>query len=97
DVARRVLPGSERSGRAQAPRAVGPRPARPLRTPIGRDERTAIADMQVHPWRCVCSLNLPFGYFGTGFLVGPRTVVTAGHCVHDAPLGGWASSIEVIP
>ena len=35
-------------------------------------------------------------YRGTGFLVGPRAVVTAGHCVYMHGLG-WARSIEVHP
>jgi V8-like Glu-specific endopeptidase len=36
------------------------------------------------------------GAIGTGWLVGPRTVVTAGHCVHHQGFfGGWASVIEV--
>jgi V8-like Glu-specific endopeptidase len=35
---------------------------------------------------------------GTGWFVGPRTVLTAGHCVRsNAMLGGWAASIEVSP
>jgi V8-like Glu-specific endopeptidase len=35
---------------------------------------------------------------GTGWLVGPRTVITAGHCVFDGPnLGGFAASIAVTP
>jgi glutamyl endopeptidase len=35
---------------------------------------------------------------GTGWLVGPRTVITAGHCVFDGPnLGGFAARIAVTP
>jgi len=34
---------------------------------------------------------------GTGTMVNPNTVLTAGHVVYDASDGGWATSIEVIP
>jgi glutamyl endopeptidase len=30
-------------------------------------------------------------------MIGPRTLVTAGHCVFMAELGGWADRIEVTP
>ncbi len=34
---------------------------------------------------------------GTGFLVTPNLVLTAGHCVYDKRFGGWAEMITVIP
>jgi glutamyl endopeptidase len=36
-------------------------------------------------------------WIGTGWLVGPRVLVTAGHCVYLHNNGGWARQIEVIP
>ena len=72
-----------------------------VRTVIGQDERTRIWATALAPWRHICQLDLegPIGTFkGTGWLVGPRTVVTAGHCVHYPPFfEGWASRIVVSP
>ena len=68
---------------------------------IGADNRIRINPTTAYPWRAICALRITAangqGYIGTGWLVSPRTVLTAGHCVfmHDA--GGWVRSIEVIP
>ena len=67
---------------------------------LGRDELVAISTAENGPWRWNCKLviNMPDGdYVGTGFLIGDRTVITAGHCVHGGKGGQWATSIEVIP
>jgi glutamyl endopeptidase len=51
------------------------------------------------PWKLVCALEIdsPWGIFvGTGWFAGPRTLVTAGHCVFDArQMGGWAREIRI--
>lgn len=68
---------------------------------IGPDDRVRVTNTRLYPWRAICSLRILAAngarYIGTGWLVSPRTVITAGHCVflHDA--GGWARSIDVIP
>ena len=36
-------------------------------------------------------------YVGTAWLVGPRLLLTAGHCVYMSDEGGWVREIEVIP
>lgn len=73
-------------------------------SPDGVDSRVQITNTRDIPWRWICSLyivdqdNMP--WVGTGWLVGPRTVITAGHCVYiHKPKGttGWARSIDVIP
>jgi V8-like Glu-specific endopeptidase len=64
------------------------------------DDRIRIHNTEADPWCRICCLiiNGPAGRgVGTGFFVGPRTVITAGHCVHDQQMGGWAQSIRVIP
>ncbi|MCA9832017.1 MAG: serine protease, partial [Dehalococcoidia bacterium] len=66
---------------------------------IGTDDRVRITNTTAIPWRRICALRINFSgrfYRGTGFLVGPRAVVTAGHCVYMHGLG-WARSIEVHP
>jgi len=74
----------------------------PFESVIGRDERVRILDTDLAPWRMICALRMrgPSGgsAMGTGWFIGPRTVLTAGHCVFSNHFfGGWASSIEVIP
>lgn len=68
---------------------------------IGRDTRVRVRGTTRLPWRRYCALRItmPSGatFRGTGFLIGPRAVATAGHCVYLHDQGGWAQSIEVIP
>lgn len=68
---------------------------------IGTDDRLRINLTTRVPWRRHCALRIfmPSGatYRGTGFLIGPRAVATAGHCVYLEKQGGWARRIEVIP
>ncbi|MCB2096285.1 MAG: trypsin-like peptidase domain-containing protein, partial [Parvularculaceae bacterium] len=66
---------------------------------IGTDDRIRINGTTNTPWRRFCALKIYFKgatYRGTGFFIGPRAVVTAGHCVY-LPQHGWATKIEVIP
>lgn len=74
----------------------------PFETVIDRDERVRILDTELYPWRMICALRMRgpsgAGAIGTGWFIGPKTIVTAGHCVFSNYFfGGWASTIEVIP
>ncbi|HET8541012.1 MAG TPA: serine protease [Anaeromyxobacter sp.] len=87
-------------GRAEAPLRAGP--PTPFETVLGKDERVRILDTDLAPWRMICSLRIRGASgaraIGTGWFVGPRTILTAGHCVHsNRYFGGWATSIEVAP
>jgi glutamyl endopeptidase len=68
---------------------------------IGEDKRVRVDNTVTFPWRAICSLRITAQnnttWAGTGWLVGPRTVITAGHCVFLHDQGGWVKSIEVIP
>ncbi|HET9530914.1 MAG TPA: serine protease [Blastocatellia bacterium] len=68
---------------------------------IGDDDRKAVPDATQSPWRHICALRIRTktnkDYVGTGWLIGPRTIMTAGHCVYMHDHGGWAKSISVIP
>jgi glutamyl endopeptidase len=68
---------------------------------IGVDDRTRITATTSNPWRWICALRIKAkdgsNWIGTGWLVGPRTVITAGHCIFIHNRGGWVSSVEVIP
>lgn len=72
-----------------------------LEVVIGADDRVRIANTTVRPWSGICQLNITARngqrFIGTGWLIAPRTVITAGHCVHIATAGGWAREIEVSP
>jgi glutamyl endopeptidase len=65
------------------------------------DERTRIVSTDQQPWKLICALEIdaPWGMFvGTGWFAGPRTLITAGHCVFDKKqMGGWAREITVTP
>lgn len=72
-----------------------------LENVIGADDRVRINPTTGFPWRAICALRIRSSngnyYVGTGWLISPRTVITAGHCVYMHNDGGWAESIEVIP
>src|SRR4029450_3925081 len=66
-----------------------------LESVLGPDDRARILDTELPPWRMICALEMRgpsgAGAIGTGWLVGPRTILTAGHCVHSGRFyGGWA-------
>lgn len=75
-----------------------------IETVIGVDERVRISDTDKLPWRKIAALTLkpkpPFSssFIGTGWFIGPKTLLTAGHCVFSkSDFGGWIGSIEVSP
>lgn len=67
----------------------------------GEDNRIRVGNTTDYPWRCIASLLITAAsgaqYVGTGWLVAPRLLLTAGHCVYMTDEGGWVSQIEVIP
>jgi V8-like Glu-specific endopeptidase len=74
-------------------------------------DRKLIPDTQAYPYRCICHLRMWFPApgdtwvyaWGTGWAIGKRTVITAGHCVFvsDDPKFGlhqvWAAQAQVTP
>lgn len=65
------------------------------------DDRTRVSDTTAASWSANCQLIITMRdgsqARGTGWLLGPRIVVTAGHCVHDGQDGDFYERIEVIP
>jgi V8-like Glu-specific endopeptidase len=65
-------------------------------TPTATSFNTSlVANRTIYPYAFVGKLFMTFSgrnYVGTGWVIGERTVFTAGHCVHDRSLG-WASNI----
>lgn len=72
-----------------------------LEVVIGRDDRVRVTNTKASPWKRICHLKIQTAtgksYLGTGFFIGPRTIVTAGHCVYIHSQGGWAQQITVTP
>lgn len=72
-----------------------------LEVVIGTDDRVQVTATKDVPWKRICHLKIQTktgkSYLGTGFFVGPRTIITAGHCVFIQGQGGWAKSIVVTP
>lgn len=73
----------------------------PPESVCGRDDRVEVSNTTSAPWRWICKLIITFpnGARGgcTGWFIGPKAVMTAGHCVYSRANGGWARQIEVIP
>ncbi len=63
----------------------------------GDDERKPSENLKF-PYRVICEIHIKFPSLpvqrGTGFFIGPRCVLTAGHCVFN---GGWAQWIKIYP
>jgi len=85
--------------------SFGPRPIRPL-TVNGEDNRVQIADTGSYLWPTIASLLITAAddsmWIGTGWFIGPKTLITAGHCVFIKNSGtpgqdGWVKQITVVP
>src|SRR5215211_4185917 len=70
------------------------------------DDRIQITSTEVYPWRVHASLLIQAAdnsqWIGTGWFIGPHTLITAGHVVHIKNSGvpgrdGWVKSIRVMP
>ncbi len=65
------------------------------------DDRFPVLDTAAWPWRVACRVYSIFpddlAAVGSGILVGPRHVLTAGHVVYDDLDGGRADFVEVAP
>jgi glutamyl endopeptidase len=99
--AAQLKPGGESGMETEEASTIVEEAAAVLEVIIGSDDRVPITATTEVPWRRICALRIQFPsgttYRGTGFLVGPRAVVTAGHCVYLHNEGGWARKVEVIP
>jgi V8-like Glu-specific endopeptidase len=78
-----------------------PLPGVGLENVIGPDDRVMVPDPATIPWRCICHLEVIFDNgvksYGTGWLAGPETVITAAHCVWDPRSGERAAEIRITP
>ncbi|WP_439579189.1 trypsin-like serine peptidase [Elioraea sp.] len=67
----------------------------------GTDDRVRVNNTTAYPYRTICHLEITAAngrsYIGSGAFIGPRVVLTAGHCIYIHADGGWARSVRVIP
>jgi V8-like Glu-specific endopeptidase len=85
--------------------SFGPPP--PLAETVhGPDNRVRINTTNIYPWRVHASLIITAAdnsqWIGTGWFIGPHTLMTAGHVVHIKNSGvpgrdGWVKKIQVMP
>ena len=77
-----------------------------LEVVLGVDDRTQIIGTSAYPWRVHASLLITAAdnsqWIGTGWFIGPHTLMTAGHCVFIKNSGvpgrdGWVKKITVMP
>ena len=73
-----------------------------IKSICGNDDREPVSNTNIAPWRTICKLLITYTngtkVVGTGWMSGPRTVITAGHNVYSHSDGNvWAKRIVVIP
>jgi len=93
-----AYPGRENRSGVDPDRISPPMPERV----VGTDDRTRVTTTESYPWNTVGYLcnDYPFGraYRGTGAIVTPYMVLTAGHMVYDwSTEGGYASEVCFAP
>jgi V8-like Glu-specific endopeptidase len=88
----------------QAPRRASRRNSRPVLESLeGRAllSLSPVSPSAGYPYTTGVELQITYPngshYVGSGVMVGPNDVMTAGHVVYDYAEGGWASSITVTP
>lgn len=67
---------------------------------IATSSRSASADSAPPPHGMIVMLDIrmPSSRITcTGFMIGPHTIATTGHCLYNRELGGWATSAFVTP
>ncbi|MBK8255900.1 MAG: trypsin-like peptidase domain-containing protein [Polyangiaceae bacterium] len=66
-----------------------------------KDDRQRVAEPVSPPYRHICALRIRAAdgkdYVGTGFVISPRTVITAGHCLYVHAHGSYAQHVTIIP
>ncbi|QHZ49218.1 serine protease [Bacillus sp. NSP9.1] len=67
-----------------------------LKSVIGTDNRTRVSNTTAYPYRAIVHISSSIGSC-TGWLIGPKTVATAGHCVYDTASGSFAGTATVSP
>ncbi|GAA3343978.1 hypothetical protein GCM10020358_45310 [Amorphoplanes nipponensis] len=68
---------------------------------IGKDDRRQITNTREVPWKRIVQLTITAGngrkFLGSGALIAPRVVITAGHCAYMHTQGGYVREIQCTP
>lgn len=68
---------------------------------LGEDQRQRVTDTLSYPWNGIGYLVVQFPngevFRGSGFLAGPRTVITNAHNLYAPEFGGWALAVTFAP
>jgi V8-like Glu-specific endopeptidase len=103
DIIKQELSGGSAGGeKASAPQAGATDPAfEGERTVFGKDDRVEVKDTTQYPFRTIgiILMTSKSGQQGTctGTLIGPRTVLTAAHCLYNHEDGGWLDEWLFVP
>ncbi len=75
-------------------------PEKRIQMVIDSDDRVEVSDTQKYPYNTICYLNFSLNgqpCSGTGFLISPHVLLTAGHCVYDYETSSWAENMKIVP
>jgi V8-like Glu-specific endopeptidase len=68
---------------------------------VGKDDRKQVKDSSQYPFTAIGWLRLTDSKGGGGWcssaLIGPKTVITAAHCVYDFENGAWMQQMLFVP
>jgi V8-like Glu-specific endopeptidase len=68
---------------------------------FGTDDRHAVGDATAFPYRAIGRVTATFpdgkSFWGTGALIDPSHVLTAGHVIYGGDHGGWATAVTFTP
>jgi glutamyl endopeptidase len=86
----------ERSDLTASPSETKPDGGAGTESIIGADNRTRVTNTAVYPYSAIVHIVSDIGGC-TGWMIGPDTVATAGHCLYDPNEDKWASFATVYP
>jgi V8-like Glu-specific endopeptidase len=93
-----AYPGKKGYPRMDPDRGTPPRPE----DVVGTDDRTRVTDTETYPWNTIGHIVNSYAsghsYRGTGAIIAPHMVLTAGHLVYDwSTEDGYAATIGFAP
>ena len=99
---KRVQAETARSTIRQASTVVLPHLGGSLAATVSTSVRDTeqVQDLDAFPYSAALKMVMTFGggnFMGSAFIIGRRSVITAGHCVYDPNAQEWASNIQYMP
>ena len=92
-----AVPTAKAPAAGAKPVVAAPQPE----TVLGADTRVRVTATTVYPWSAISYLGITFpgagSYRGSGTLVGPYCVLTAGHMVYDDGSNQWVNYMLIAP